>query len=921
MIALGCYLRTTDLRAALLAGPAPAERGREVIYIVPSHANDSPLADLLRTSGSFFGERPKIWSWSELYRALVPRALVRRQVDPPDHRMILMHVIDGAIAEMESSGERPPVGVAGAGFVDVLSSAIRELMLEDISPDKLLDGGAESELLHRLYSDHLYYLEQNGLADNSMLPTLARDDMDVDEARALLSRSSLRWVGFLSFTGAQRKLIRRLESIAPHDCVMRFFVPDCGLPSFTDAAVQLDKRMIGEPSGGGGVRALRVTGRNSLDQYDAVARAAAQMMADGAGHDIGIQTAPGCAGLMASALRRYGIASQLCVETPVRDTVVMSVPLAAWEARLDGWQTMQTFALLSSPVFGSDAPDRGKVFAHMPEGADAWRELLGDTPAGENFARLCGFCDFIDCDDGHTAEELIGALLELASPEWCERLADEAGDDAETDDAVRLASSARVEAEHKLKLLREMTKPIGPAGERRFRGAAAMSFMLGWAAEAKTALPLPLADAVSIYDSPPPVLVSHDLWIMTDVDASRWPGAASDHVLLGGELRERINDDDCHLPTLREKREQKHAMFRRLLCAGESTTLIASAQLDEEGRSRSASPFIAALTAPWTTDDLTPPDPPTARRRDRGSFPRAAEYHSPDGERLCVGASSLDEWKSCPYRFLMTRVLKIDDPDPMPTPFSPRERGLVAHSVWQRSWNARSARGITIRAAVEETWDAALAEQADKHPFVIDDRAAQSRASLRRLIASLADAQDDAERRAEAAGFVRSRTLVEYELPHKEMHNVTFVGRADRIDLWDGVGAVIVDYKSGRAKANENSLQLACYAHMLGSSLGADVVGFCWLGLRDSRTFGYYALPKLREIYEGTPSKDGDADAFDALMLEAAGAMSGIDDAAGGGLFESSHDSKACRSCRCSELCRRGEKMGERTTEDDGDDE
>ena len=114
-------------------------------------------------------------------------------------------------------------------------------------------------------------------------------------------------------------------------------------------------------------------------------------------------------------------------------------------------------------------------------------------------------------------------------------------DEPALDDLVRETASSVAELRQKIDSLAEMSHRLGEAAEMRFSGDEAMRFILDWSDNTHLALPSLRRGVVTLYDSPPPVLFSHRIWAMTDVDSSRFPGASSEHLLLNEEIRRSVN--------------------------------------------------------------------------------------------------------------------------------------------------------------------------------------------------------------------------------------------------------------------------------------------------------------------------------------------------------------------------------------------
>jgi RecB family exonuclease len=959
--------------------------------MLPSLANADALLDALRGTRGFFGEKLPVWSWSEMYSNLIPPEDLRRQIDPPDHRLILKFILDRNIGELDARGVGVPGGVRRGGFIDILSAALRELLLEGVPPDMLLREEAGSiflsdlsassalsdlpehknsknsevfitpgDLLYRLYSDYLLYLDENGLADNSQLPSLLADYISRHPIEN--TGPDLCWVGFLSLTGSQLRLVRILREQGQR---MEFFVPDAGLENFRDLSKQFDVPKAPLAGDTGMSVVVTLSASDMYEQYDGTAREIALAMSgDGplsgacapspgdsvSLPDVGVLVPREKLSLMASALERYGIPHQSRSETPVSETRIIEMARMAWEAYSLGWPARRTLNLLKSAFALSGAVSEkfpqlfngGSGSLMPPDGLDAWIEALaGSRESLALFERLNSFCQFLDDPDGHVPSEILGALLDLCGEDWEERVALCVGDDASMDFALRELSSSRLEIAQKIELIGELIPSIGPAGERRFSGADAVGFLTDWSREAATALSQPLRGAVALYDAPPPVLVSHRLWVMTDVDSSRFPGASADHPLLDGTVRESVNregGDAVHLPTMREKREQSEALFRRLVALGEEATLIVRSARDSRGREQGESTFLSALFADPASgalraDELSCAfDPLLAGGQiSRGVFPRSAEVAGGLGSearrgapKLRVASSSIDELIDCPFSYWCGHIARLEPPPgalAAPGAFDRLFQGNVAHELWGIFWDAYLERGApaSLTSILAEEWGGALARLAVKYPELGDPRSRSALNDLRDAMSRAAAAQDDVESRARDAGFVREKTEFEYCLPVIEFDNVIFTGKADRIDVWRNIGFVIMDYKLGKSGKYKDSLQLAAYAAMLRES-GENVAGFGYVGHRDGRIRGSWT-PEVLDVYKGG-AKTKDA-GVEEKISDALDAMSGINSMVGSGAFTANYASGSCAACQWGTICRRAEtyRVMELDDEDDRGDE
>jgi hypothetical protein len=115
--------------------------GERVIFVVPSGLDKDALLDLISGGGSFFGQRPKICTWGDLYKEVsqISHARPRMITDPPDHTLIIRYILDKFLEEQDKSGNKLPDGVYRRGFSKILGDNIKELLNEDVSPRDLRD--------------------------------------------------------------------------------------------------------------------------------------------------------------------------------------------------------------------------------------------------------------------------------------------------------------------------------------------------------------------------------------------------------------------------------------------------------------------------------------------------------------------------------------------------------------------------------------------------------------------------------------------------------------------------------------------------------------------------------------------------------------------------------------------------------------
>jgi hypothetical protein len=909
MITISGYAKLSSLKRALTAYATP-DRAAKLVYMLPSKSNEDLLLDMLRGEGDYFARRPEVWSWQDLYRALVPKDLRRRCVDPPDHNLALRYVIGKTVSDYDAKGVALPPGARKKNFALPLGRAINELMLEDVGPESLCgpddDDVSRPALLRNFYAAYKTYLAANGLADNSDIPALAFGALAAPLPASIAGRI-LCFVGFMSFTGAQLKLLKGLDGLGLE---MAFFMPDPDLRDFRDAAAQLNARPY--DVGGDRICVVKTVAPDPYSEYEWVAMTIA---ASGENDDVGVMAPPERLARLTRALRRHGIPWQIRSEVTVRETAAAEFAVRAWEVHKSGWPPLGASHLLRSAAGGVEL-DPARLAVVMPEGLGAWKEFLADENAARVLSRIEAFCDMLSDEGGHTPRELLlGFAILCGGGEWENRLAGEIGDDAGLDPAIREIASSRLEAASKIDMLDDVLPALGEASSLRFSGYEALDFLLSWAEEAALALPPRMTEVVSVYVSPPPILASHDLWIITDADASRYPGQESGQSMLDDTLRERVNSgcgEYSHLPTLREKRRQKEALFRRTLAAGERRTVVFRSAVSESGEPVEESVFLKPEAFPnasrWMLTEDTAGRGGTRETEGAGRDirPRAAIRETARETKLRISMSSIDTLLDCPFAWWCGAARFETVREPRDIIDRIRLGGLM-HEIWKRVTEAVPPDGTgTHRSAILSEWDDIISSLRGAFPVLSGSRAARTLDVMRKNMLGVADSLDSAAAKARGAGMRRLWTKSEMTLPELEFEHAIFAGRADRVDFWEwpgGGGAVIYDYKIGSNAKYAASLQLPSYAASLSAS-GVPVAGFCYLCHGDGLTPGAWN-PETGPFFAAsakskfTPCAD--------MITSALEYMREIDAKLPEEKFEARYDSKSCEKCDYSALCRRGE--------------
>ncbi|MCW1712905.1 MULTISPECIES: PD-(D/E)XK nuclease family protein [Synergistaceae] len=925
--------------------------GSKAVFIVPSGLDRDSLLALISGKGSFFGARPVIWTWSDLYKEVsgIAHDRPKRVIDPPDHDLIISYLLNRYLGEEKDRRTDMPEGVFHSGFSEVLGNNIKELLREDITPVDLRErlfneeGPPETSpgyILLRLYSDYLEYLDQNRIADSAQTPALIRECLCSEASAGALSGLTFILVGFLTFTGGQLKLVKKLQEIAETE----YLLPETGLDSLHDSILQVGLEFKDRAHWKSDLLELKAPDHQL--QFDAIARETALWAHDKGGFcrlgkmadygDIGIMVTAQHLSLIENSLQRYKIPFNVQVRGTVADTLMGELPKMIWNAFISGWESEKTAFLLSSPLLRSPGFELSSALSAFPEGSRSWKALLKGKPL-DLFISLEKLCT--DFCEGGTPPRILKLWLDfINSLDLLNVLGTLVEDTPSLDEILKDVSSSVKELEKKIEILEDISKDIGPASRVQMKREDAVSYIYDWGRSATLPIRLPQSRSVTVYAGIPPVLTTHRYWIMTDVDYNTWPGKLRESPLFDNESKNRFNNnipaDDggegghSHIPELHEEREQKEALFRRLIATSLEGTVLSRSLTDNSGRPLGASQFMVPLipahekaktqqpdrSIEYKPSDAMPSDgtlwfcgaeiPLSAEKKDRGVFPRSGEGAS--SGILTVSLSNIDEWKECPYRYWCRNNIKLKDHNRKL--FDPLRAGLLMHAVWERSWREYLSSPRSFSLLSRNEWKKA---SSDYYPELLGDPRLERHADrLIKQIGSVAELLD----RTESSDVIkkRRRTELEYKLPEYSVDGVIFRGRADRVDFYDD-GFVVIDYKSNRSNDHANELQLAAYSLIISKTSGAKPLGYGWIGHGDASFYGYFTFDAMSDAYRSTKPRKKIEDLIDL----AESTMKGMADSINKDIFPAKYDSLMCRSCELYVICRKRE--GYREDPENGD--
>ncbi len=931
------YFNIADEKEAL--SEIYAEHGEKALFIVPVRLDRDVMMKLICGETPYFGAGPSIWTASELLSELQRvTGLFERKIDPPDHRLILKHLISGFLEEAAKEGGELEPGYRHRGFVSVLGANIKDLLAEEVSPDSLRAavgaGGRFSPeaVLAELYERYINYLDKYRLIDAAQVFTAARRKVLTEEGRRFVAGiEKIVFAGFLSFASSQLKLIKTLSEFAELD----MFQPETGLGSFHDGILQLNE--LYDDRAKWSVPVVKIEAAGPQLEIEATARELA-LWACGEGAltslggfpgygSVGLSVRPEKIHIAEYALSRYKIPYNLQEGGTAGDTQLGSLPQAVWRAHRSGWGNRETTLLLSSTLlFGSGGRMPEYKAESLPEGLASWLAALPEE-ASKTLLRADGLCR--DFQRGVTPGMALALWRDfLKDARAAERAAETAGALDTLDSRVRQVAAAIGELDKKIEKFSDDAKNIGPASGIILKDAEAVSFIAEWSGTATLPVQLPQSGSVTVYAGPPPTLATHGCWIMTGVDANSWPGVLRESMLLGDDKKARFNEisakseEPSHLPELREEREQKEAVFRRVLATGRFGAVVTRAVYNEEGKECNESHFLQSVlesggerswkqaktvlyeaesalpdgVKPWFPQAEVLRSPEFPERGDTTKIGRATREELPK-----IRVSDIDRWNACPYMYWCERILGFETAQA--SLYDRRKAGNLAHRVWNDAFRAKAEDGkISIQGYVMDNWTRFKGDE--YRELDTDPRLARHENMLSRQIFDMAAKQDELEARLAKAHKIKTET--EIKLDDYEFAGAIFTGRIDRVDYFEN-GFVVLDYKLGRSRTHEKELQAAAYSLILGLSTGGETLGFGWLGHTGPSLGGYFTKEYFPlYAFEGTAKK---RETVQSRVDEALSVMEKMAASARAGEYPPKYDFKSeiCRRCCFFTLCRKRE--------------
>ncbi len=968
------YQRVGDIETEInrlggVRNPAP-------VFLVPSPGDRELLREIILEQVSFGTGEPSILRWEDLYREAlreleIPPEERRRQIDPPDHWLIIRYILEEFKAS-EKEADIPP-GVLRRGFVWTLGENLRELLREELLPEALAESlgcasCSEGEpcpilstphgLLCRLYRNYLAYLDSYSLADSAQTASITRSLLsdNREKAERWIREHHFVFTGFMSFTRSQAGLVREIARMGG---TVTVFMPESGL-DIHDAGDQLAEPPWDKP----GTRkhkpipALLVSAGDHRIELETVCRNLA-LWPSGDGEfarrlkipfpgwkNTGLLVDTSRLGSAEEILNRFHIPFIVSGGPTVSQTALWQTATSALEVRRLGYPPEETAHILSQPWISPAGFPLSRSLEEGPHREKGWRTFLkehGDTLLAENFERMISFGAALD--EGGTPSCLLRSLRNLAGPGevsgWGYALSGFVFADPGLDETARRLNAAVRELDQKLERTAELERDIGPAGSAILSGGDAVAFLSAWAERSTVWQPPKSLDSMDLYAGSPPVLAHHAVFAATGLTADTWPGRLRESPLLDDSRKEELHNNagiglsPVHLPLLREKRMQREALLRRILASADTVCIASRPCQDGSGRPLQQSVMVdSALNQdpPWI---LEAGDGPRFTRSMRDVLPRNEETiirgievraddppRSPErirglppvspwppGYDRKAPISGIDTWAECPFKFYAERTLGFRKSRSFG--FDPLAAGTMIHSLWENVWAARLNSGEGLPELAERYWNEAVLRH---YPTLTGFPR-----HMRRLRAQTG-AMALLQQKMEDTGLseARKEQLREQDI-RIGIGGVTFSGRYDRLDMLRDGTALIVDYKTGRSSNLSKSLQLAAYAEALEKTGSLKISGYIFLSQGDCRVTGRLAKAPAAMLGEftGRPRTS-----LEDMIASAGETLAKMAESISGEKFPPNYENtQVCRYCDFQELCRKSEVAGAGGDDDDGPDE
>ena len=405
---------------------------------------------------------------------------------------------------------------------------------------------------------------------------------------------------------------------------------------------------------------------------------------------------------------------------------------------------------------------------------------------------------------------------------------------------------------------------------------------------------------------------------------SDWPARPARNVFYGRFLLEKLD-----WPDDQKRVAMAYAAFKDLLCLPASSLALSAFHLDDDaivGPSayvdaprELALPRVEdratadAMHFPWEALVTRPAQPAAlegeaavwaAQRIARGDL-TGDRYRGLTGgfDPSAYSVSALETYLRCPFRYFARQVLKLPEERDDEPGMTPQERGQFLHQVVEKfyvAWDAEPGGPIT-----EDNLEEALVRFRDIADAALASLPPADRAQERTLLLGSAASPGLAERllyfEMQLPGrairrMVEQRAEGAFEFTSEAgTRTITLNAVADRIDVLDGNGLRVIDYKLNSLPDKEIGLQLPVYGLCQSRTLAGEDGG-----ARTLTAAAYFSFNHRKDakVYEG--------DAVAALLADGQARLVKAVDAIERGEFPARpNDPRDCNWCPYPSVCRK----------------
>ncbi|HCU23115.1 MAG TPA: hypothetical protein DF698_09635, partial [Candidatus Atribacteria bacterium] len=289
-------------------------------------------------------------------------------------------------------------------------------------------------------------------------------------------------------------------------------------------------------------------------------------------------------------LQKYQIPFQFLQGFSAKESPLWGILKRLRSAGRNNWPEEETLHLLTDPLLGETDISVKEAYRLSPRGIEGWRDFLKDSPQSLlKFDQLVKSWRTIE--SCRTPQEVYQVLHQIFTKTFnisinASKLS---GLDPTRDELVALLTAFLMEIEQKILYFSEDETLASFVQQIKFASTNEVyGFLETWINHVTLRPPLIEKGSLRVYLSSPPALIEAPVMIITDIISAFWPGSFSNTPFLEDELKKKWNQNpglnQATLPTIHQKRDEKRALFRRLIATGFQYTIVTYPLQDEAGR-------------------------------------------------------------------------------------------------------------------------------------------------------------------------------------------------------------------------------------------------------------------------------------------------------------------------------------------------